>query len=178
MTLLRRAALPTALGLTATGGFHLLGVPGAFAWGWGILVAAVILMLGIRLPEDPRLDAPGRSPGHRYIGSEVSRLAWAINAESGTVNEAVTRRVRATLRRRLARLGVDVDDPAHAADADRLLGAGLWQRLAGRRTTIADIRNGLDAAERLESLCLGGSSRAAPSVPAVRREKHQKETTP
>ncbi|QMU98425.1 hypothetical protein FVO59_15485 [Microbacterium esteraromaticum] len=156
---LRRAVLPTVVGAIAVAALHALGVQSPFAWAWGILAAGVALLLGIRMPEDPRLDAPGRPADQRYVGSEVSRLAWAIDARNDTVNEAVTRRVRATLRRRLSRLGIDVDDVSQAADVDRLLGAGLWRRLTGRRTTIRDIRDGLDAAERLEGIT---SSTASP----------------
>lgn len=174
MKALRQVALPAAVGAVAVVVFHALGVQTEFAWGWGIMSAAVALLTGIRMPEDPRLDAPGRPADHRYIGSEVSRLAWAINTETDTVNEAVTRRVRATLRRRLMRVGVDVDDISHAAAVDRHLGAGLWPRLTGRRTTIRDIRDGLAAAERLHPLSAATSQQTPPSRQTY--EPH-KETT-
>lgn len=176
MNLLRRAALPAVLGVVAVVAFHALGVQSAFAWGWGVVVAVVTLLTGIRMPDDPRLDAPGRSADHRYIGSEVSRLAWAINTETDTVNEAVTRRVRATLRRRLMRLGVDVDDGSHAAAVDRHIGAGLWQRLTGRRTTIRDIRDGLAAAERLAALTQTSSTQNPPTEPAQTQRPHDERT--
>ena len=149
MRILRRAVLPASVGVVAVLVLHLIGVASPFAWGWGILAAAVAMLVGIPTPEDPRLDAPGRSAAPRYLGSEVSRLAWAINIDADTVNEAVTRRVRASLRRRLMRLGVDVDDPAQASTVNALIGTGLWRRLHGRRITTRDIRDGLAAAEEL-----------------------------
>ena len=66
-----------------------------------------------------------------------------------TANEAVTRRLRATLRRRLRQHGVDVDDPRQASAVDRMLGDGLWGRLNGRRTTVRDGPAALAAADLL-----------------------------
>lgn len=150
MRALRRTLPPMLVGGVAVGVLHAFGVQSVFAWGWGIVAATVVLLRGIRMPDDPRSDAPGRPADTRYVGSEVSRLAWAINTRTDTVNEAVTRRVRATLRRRLMRRGVDADDGAQPDAVERHLGSGLWQRLSGRRTTVRDIRDGLKAAERLE----------------------------
>ncbi|PKI93192.1 hypothetical protein CW368_02635 [Actinomycetales bacterium SN12] len=152
------------IGGLAAGVLHVLGVQSVFAWGWAIAAATVTLLIGIRMPDDPRFDAPGRAPDPRYVGSEVSRLAWAINPRTDTVNEAVTRRVRATLARRLGRLGVDAEDDAQTAAIDRHLGPGLWQRLNGRRTTVGDIRAGLEAAERLEQLTMLRPQRIAHSA--------------
>ncbi|WP_193596288.1 hypothetical protein [Microbacterium sp. YJN-G] len=126
-----------------------LGVPSVFAWGWAVLAAAAALFIGMQLPDDARADAPGRALHREHVGSDVSRLAWAINLQTGTVNEAVTRRVRATLRRRLQRHGVDLDDERHGSEVEWLLGPGLWQRLNGRRTTTDDLRDALAAMERL-----------------------------
>lgn len=132
-----------ALGLSA------LQLPVVYTSGWGMLIAAGALLFGIRFADDPRADAPGRERGAEYTGSEVSRLAWAINLRTDTANEAVVRRVRATLRRRLLRHGVDVDDERQAVRVDELIGAGLWARLNGRRTRVADLREALAAADRL-----------------------------
>lgn len=120
-----------------------------FAWAWALLGAAIVLLLGLHLPDDPRADSPRVRVQSDYVGSDVSRLAWAINLRTDTVNEAVTRRLRATLRRRLLWQGIDVDDARCASEVERLLGEGLWARVNGRRTTIADVREALAAAERL-----------------------------
>lgn len=144
-----RVALSAGVGAVGAIVLSALGVQAEFSWGWGVLLAAAALVFTLQMPDDPRADAPGRAPEQSYVGSDVSRLAWAINVHGDTVSEAVTRRVRATLRRRLARHGVDPHDDSHADLVERHLGAGLWARLNGRRTTIQDIRDALDAAERL-----------------------------
>ncbi|UNK72161.1 hypothetical protein [Microbacterium sp. H1-D42] len=149
MRLLGRIAVPLGLGAISIPVLIALGVQAEFAWAWGALLAAVVVMFQLRMPDDPRLDAPGRKDERSYVGSDVSRLAWAINLSSDSVSEAVTRRVRATLRRRLARRGIDLDDEAQAAAVEQQLGTGLWARLNGRRTSIQDIRDALAAAERL-----------------------------
>jgi hypothetical protein len=111
------------------------------------------------LPDDPRADAPGRAADPEYVGSDVSRLAWAINLRTDTVNEAVTRRIRATLRRRLLRHGVDVDDELQTDDVDRLLGDDLWARLTSRRTKVGDLRDAIAAAERLATTQIQDSTK-------------------
>lgn len=144
-----RIPLAVVAGVLASVAFSGIGVHTPFAWAWGGLVAGVIALLGVTLPDDPRADAPGQESGDSSRGSEVSRLAWAINPRSGDVGEAVTRRVRATLRRRLALVDLDPDDPSHTAAVEQALGAGLWRRLTGRGARIQDIRDALAAAERL-----------------------------
>ncbi|MFD5215167.1 hypothetical protein [Microbacterium sp. NPDC058345] len=144
-----RIPLAAGAGVLAAVGFSGLGVQATFAWAWGGLIAAVIAVLGVALPDDPRADAPGRDIGDGFRGSEVSRLAWAINPRTGEVGAAVTRRVRATLRRRLALADLDPEAPADAEEVERRLGAGLWARLNGPRTSIQDIGDALAAAERL-----------------------------
>lgn len=149
MRQLGRIAVPVGVGAVSIAVLMMLGVQAEFAWGWGALVAAVVVVLRLRMPDDPRLDAPGRQDDNSYIGSDVSRLAWAINLSGDSVSEAVTRRVRATVRRRLARHGIDVDDQTQTSAVEQRLGRGLWARLNGRRTSIQDIREALAAAERL-----------------------------
>ncbi|WP_417556393.1 hypothetical protein [Microbacterium sp.] len=144
-----RVWIALGVGAAVAVGLSMLQLPVVYTSGWGLLVAAGALLFGIRLADDPRGDAPGRERGAEYTGSEVSRLAWAINLRTGTANEAVVRRVRATLRRRLLRHGVDVDDEQQAPRIDELIGTGLWTRLNGRRTRVSDLREALAAAERL-----------------------------
>ncbi len=149
MRLLRSLALPLGLGVVVGLALTVLGMQTEFAWAWAVLGAAIMVAVPMLMPEDPRADAPSTTAASDYVGSDVSRLAWAINIRTDTVNEAVTRRVRATLRRRLLRHGIDVDDEQQADAVDRLLGAGLWVRLTGRRTTVAELRDAIAAAERL-----------------------------
>lgn len=151
MRTFRALLLPLGIGLLVGVALTALGMQSEFAWGWAVLGAVIVVAARMVLPDDPRADAPGRVAAPAYVGSDVSRLAWAINIRTDTVNEAVTRRVRATLRRRLLRHGVDVDDERQAAAVERLLGAGLWGRLTGRHTGIDDLRAAIAAAERLVS---------------------------
>lgn len=149
MRILRGIAMPAGMGLIAALLLSVLGVQSEFAWGWGVLVAAAAPIFTLQMPDDARADAPGRPLERSYVGSDVARLAWAINLHGDAVSEAVTRRVRATLRRRLARHGIDLDDAAQAAAVEERLGPGVWARLNGRATRIQDIREALAAAERL-----------------------------
>src|SRR5690606_5919395 len=108
MRRVRALALPVGIALLAGVGLTALGMQAEFAWGWAVLGAVIVVAVGMVIPDDPRADAPGRVPMPGYTGSDVSRLAWGIDIRTDTVSEAVTRRVRATLRRRLLRHGVDV----------------------------------------------------------------------
>lgn len=149
MSIIRRIAMPAGMGVLAALLLSVLGVQTEFAWGWGVLVAAVTPVFTLQMPDDARADAPGRALERSYVGSDVSRLAWAINLHGDSVSEAVTRRVRATLRRRLERHGIDLDDATHADAVEARLGPGLWARLNARGTSIQDLRDALAAAERL-----------------------------
>ena len=149
MRVFRRIVVPAGLGLITALVLSALGVQTEFAWGGGVLVAAATPVFGLQMPDDARADAPGRALVKSYTGSEVSRLAWAINVHGDAVSEAVTRRVRATLRRRLARHGIDIDDETQAQVVEERLGPGVWARLKRRATRIQDIRDALAAAERL-----------------------------
>jgi len=151
MAMTARMRLLPAAGVAVATGIVLsfLGVQTVFAWAWGVLAAAAVLAFGAAMPDDPRADAPRIESDDSAHGSHVSRLAWAIDARQDRVGQAVSRRVRALLRRRLAPLHLDPDDPAHVAAVDVRLGAGLWSRLSGSHTRITDIEDALAAAERL-----------------------------
>lgn len=149
MIIIRRIAMPAGMGVSAALLLSVLGVQTEFAWGWGLLVAAATPAFTLHMPDDARADAPGRALERSYVGSDVSRLAWAINLHGDSVSEAVTRRVRATLRRRLARHGIDLDDETQADAVEERVGPGVWARLNGRGTSTQDIRDALAAAERL-----------------------------
>lgn len=151
MRTLRTLGPPLGIAVLLGVALTAVGMRGEYAWGWAVLGAAIMVAVRMVMPEDPRADAPGHAEAADYVGSDVSRLAWAISLRTDTVNEAVTRRVRATLRRRLLRHGVDVDDEHQADAVDRLLGDGLWSRLTSRRTKVGDLRDAIAAAERLTS---------------------------
>lgn len=149
MRLLRSLALPLGIGVVVGFALTVPGMQTEFVWAFAVLAVAVMVAVRMLMPDDPRADAPDPVAGPDYVGSDVSRLAWAINIRTDTVNEAVTRRVRATLRRRLQRHGIDVDAEQQAEAVDRLLGDGLWASLTGQRTKVSDLRAAIAAAERL-----------------------------
>lgn len=129
--------------------FTLIGVEPAFAIAWGVLAGILVLGTQLVMPDDPRVDAPRIEAGPERRGTEISRMAWALNPSTGMAGELITRRVRAILSHRLERHGVDVSDPTHADRIDALTGAGTWQRLVGRGTTRRDLEQALAAIDRL-----------------------------
>ncbi|MGF6824482.1 hypothetical protein M2317_003411 [Microbacterium sp. ZKA21] len=146
---LRRWITAGVVMVGATVALMLFGLEPLFALSGGVLAGAVVLLAVLRGAEAVIEDGPRHEQSPATRGSEISRLAWAFNPRTGVAGEIVSRRVRALLRRRLARRGLDVDDPAQAARIDGLLGVGLWQRLSSRQVQNADIRSALDAADRL-----------------------------
>ncbi|MBN6192837.1 hypothetical protein JQN58_38825 [Aneurinibacillus sp. BA2021] len=129
-------------------GLRAAGVPLAFAVSWTTVAAAVSLALRGVLVDDPVLWPPERPP-REARGSEVSRLAWAINTRSGVAGTILVRRVQNVLRRRLAHRGLDLDDPADHAAIDALLGQGIRAGLSRREVRRDDIERALDALERI-----------------------------
>ncbi len=138
-------------------GLILLGVEVPFALAWGVLAGVVVLLSALPFPDPPSLDAPRRDD-QRPSGSEVSRLAWSINPRTGAVGEIVTRRVRATLRRRLTAEGIDVDDPDGSDRVDARIGPGVWAALNAGRTDRVAIERALDAIDRLQPERSGAAS--------------------
>src|SRR5699024_7225720 len=124
------AALAT---IAATLALWLLGLEALFALSAGVLVGVIVILTSIREAEPP--PEMRDETTSRWHGSAVSRLAWGFNPRTDVAGEIVARRVRALLRRRLARVGIDVDDPAHASRVDAAIGDGTWDRLCTRRAT-------------------------------------------
>lgn len=127
-----------------------LGFPILFALSWMLIAAAVVL--ASRQPfVDEGAAWPPMKPAREARGSEVSRLAWAINPRTGVAGHVVVRRVQSVLRRRLAHQGLDLDDPAQHEDIDALLGEGVREGLHRREVHTADIERALDALDRIPS---------------------------
>ena len=125
-----------------------LGFPVPFVVAWMILILAIALA-GRQVFFDESASWPPDKPRRDPRGSEVSRLAWAINSRTGVVGHMVVRRVQSVLRRRLAHRGLDLDDPDHHARIDALLGDGVRDTLHGREVQRADVERVLDAIERI-----------------------------
>ncbi|WP_224751406.1 hypothetical protein [Microbacterium helvum] len=126
-----------------------LGVPVEFAAAWLVLILALGLLGRAGLVDDA--SWPPARPERRPRGSEVSRLAWNINARTGEAGILVVRRVQRVLRHRLARLGLDLDDPEHNAAVDALLGAGVRETFSHAEVTRTDLERVMAAVDRLPS---------------------------
>jgi hypothetical protein len=155
-----RARIIVAVGAAACAivVFTLIGVEIAFAIAWGVLVGILVLCTQLIMPDDPRTDAPQIEAEPDRRGTEISRMAWSLNPNTGMAGELITRKVRAILAHRLARHGVDVSDTADADRIDALTGPGVWGRLVGRGTTRGDLERALDAIDRLSPTSTSSNS--------------------
>ncbi|MFJ6531047.1 hypothetical protein [Microbacterium sp. NPDC091662] len=125
-----------------------LGFPVPFVLAWMILVVGVVLACRQEFIEVGPVWPPEK-PSRTSRGSEVSRLAWAINTRTGVAGHVVVRRVQSVLRRRLALRGLDLDDPTQHARIDVLLGEGVRDALHRREVRSTDIEIVLDAIDRI-----------------------------
>ncbi|MEV8265529.1 hypothetical protein [Microbacterium sp. NPDC077057] len=124
------------------------GVPAPFAVAWTLILLAIVAAtrqafvdeVVVWPPEAPRVE--GR-------GSDVSRLAWAINTRTGVAGHVVVRRVQGVVRRRLAHLDLDLDDPQDHPRIDAVLGDGVRASLHAREVQRVDIERVLDALDRI-----------------------------
>lgn len=121
-----------------------------FVIAWGLLIGAVGLLAQLAMPLEPGFDAPRIDVEPDRRPTEISRMAWALNTHTGLAGAQITRRVGVILRQRLMRHGVDPDDPARRDRLPRLIDPGVWERLTGPETTIADVERALDAIDRLD----------------------------
>lgn len=137
------AAVIAALVLT---GF---GFTWPFVIGWSLLAGALALLSQLAVPLDPSVDAPHVAVEPDRRPTEISRMAWALNAHTGLAGMQITRRVREALRHRLQRRGADPADPVNRSLVSALIGPDLWARLEGPETTIVDIERALDVIDAL-----------------------------
>lgn len=124
------------------------GFPLAFAVAW-LVIAVTVIVAGRQAFVDEGDTWPPEAPPRDVRGSEVSRLAWAINSRTGVVGFAMVRRVQGTLRRRLAHHDLDLDDAADHARIDALLGEGVRVGLHSKEVRSSDIERVLDAVDRI-----------------------------
>jgi hypothetical protein len=140
-----------------------IAVPaGLFLWFVGISVASTLAFAltviasgvawggfaGSTAPPAYRLR-PGPRPGVR---SDVAQLSWALRDRDGQVSEPGERRVRLFARRRLARHGLDLDDPAHRERIEALIGVNayaLLMRTGSPRPPLSAIEHCLDALDAI-----------------------------
>lgn len=146
-----RVVLATLGGLGAAalvGVLSLIGLPPLFVTAWILIVVALGIVTRQTLFEEHVAWPPDR-PTPPFRGSDVSRLAWTVNARTGAVGYGLVRRLDALMRHRLAAHGLDVDDPAHAERIDALLGPGVRTALSSRAVHRTDAERVLDAVEAI-----------------------------
>lgn len=127
-----------------------IGIPVEFALAWTFIAGVVVLATRQSFIDDAGAWPPEK-PTLAARGSEVSRLAWAINPSTGAAGQIVVRRVDRVLRRRLTHHGLDLDDPEQYPAIDDVLGAGIRDLLAKRELKRQDLERLLDAIERIPS---------------------------
>jgi hypothetical protein len=136
-----------------------------------IVVALVVGALGalVRVLPPPVPDRewpPG--PPLRFDGArrETSELSWSLRTRGGGVGTGVATRVRIIAANRLALRQLDLDNPAHRAAIERLIGAETYQLLSDpeRPVRLATVLRVLDILDALDVA-------ARPTEP-TRRENH------
>lgn len=133
------------------------GVSAWFAAGAGILVAAGgvawagftggLMPTFVREPPHPR-------PGTR---SDLMQLSWALHGRDGRISDTAVKRLRGFARGRLARAGLDLDDPDDIAGIVAVVGTEAHTTLTDRRRpTLAAVERCLD---RLDGVAVPGTPR-------------------
>lgn len=140
-----------AFGVVAAAGFTTmlaaLGLPPVFVVSWILVILAVGIGTRLSAGDDARSWPPERPS--RTQGSEVSRLAWAINSSTGIVGPALVRRLRAIASHRLEILGLDLETVTDHPRIDVLLGGGIRDVLDAPAMRHDDLDRVLDAIENL-----------------------------
>ncbi|MDM7830014.1 hypothetical protein [Cellulomonas edaphi] len=135
----------------ATGVALLVTRPGT-ALLFGLVVTAVVVLLGrLDLEDEVELE-PERVIRRDGARGELQELAWAFSSRDGRLSERALRRLREVGTVRLARHGVALGDPEHADRARALVGDRAYAtltRLSHPLPGAADVRHTLDALERL-----------------------------
>lgn len=141
---------------------------------WSALVVAgavgVVAMIVARVQTDVEPDPePERRISRDGSRGDLQDLAWAMVGRDGRAGERALRRLREIARVRLARHGVDLDDPADDARLRELVG-GRGLATLRRRTaplpSVADLTFTLTVLERLGPRPLARSDDAGEGAPA------------
>lgn len=125
-----------------------LGIPMEFAIAWLLILTGVVLATRQSFIDEGSVWPP-EPPTALLPGSDVSRLAWSLNPRTGVAGHVIVGRVERMLRRRLAHHGLDLDDPAQAAQIDALIGPGIRDVFSRREVRRRDLEQVLDAIERI-----------------------------
>lgn len=123
-----------------------LGVPLPFGIAW-ILAFAAALLIAQQSFLDESGPWPPPPPEQFQRGSDVSRLAWAVDARTGVVGISLRRRVTALADRRLREHGLTAQD-ADADAVDTILGPGSRAVLVAAEMRRPDLERLLRALEQ------------------------------
>lgn len=131
-----------------------LGFGGILDPAHAVLVGCLLtsaFLLSVHAWNDAWLGWPRRPTGSRAGGrDQVSNLSWQAFDRDNLVRSQVVHRVGALAAARLARLGVDVGDPAQQGEVERLLGPRVAAGLgSAKRPTARTLQSWLDAIDRL-----------------------------
>lgn len=152
---------PTPLGGKLWGALGMGAVVGFGAWAIGVpvhgsafLMAATVTILSLFHVPVGGGSVSLRLPVMRshVSRSDVSRLTWAMAGRSRYSTQTMVVRLRATATRRLAALGIDLDDPDQADAARNALGEHAYRVVmedGSRRVRRSDVVECVAALERL-----------------------------
>lgn len=117
-----------------------------------VVVAGGALATAFVDPEEPTLpERPisARNGARREVGS----VAWSLRGGRGRVSPLASFRIRTVAARRLARLGIDLEDPADRARAEAALGQRAYRVVSEPAPrSYGTMRSALRAVDRLGSL--------------------------
>lgn len=114
-------------------------------------VAGVLVLTRFDVRPDPGFDRKRHDRRHGARG-EVQELAWAMVARDGRASERMLRRVRELSRSRLARHGLDIDEPADAPAIEELVGTRAFRTLTrsgSPHPKMSEITQAVDALDRI-----------------------------
>ncbi|GGI08176.1 hypothetical protein [Egicoccus halophilus] len=154
-------------------------VAGLAAWAIGVdtarsgLVAAVVIVLAAARHLLTEQSAVRRTDRWRPravplpVGTrrEVRQLSWRLSSRRGQVSPTAVARLAALARVRLARRGLDLDEPGQAAVVRRLVGTGAYRVLTGdegRPIGLWAFSRAVDAVERLDATDAAPDAGSAP----------------
>ncbi len=151
-------------------------IAGVASWffGIGILPAVVVTLVVFSIGTVLRLVAgqrPNRDwplpPSRKNDGQrrDAAELSWALRTRGGIVDDRVIARVRSIAARRLALRHLDLDDPAHRAKIQRLIGAASYETLTSGSTRKIRVTTVLGMLDTLDTLVRHPETRGSNTNP-------------
>ncbi len=111
---------------------------------------------------------------------DVMRLSWMLRSRGRTIQTGGLRRAREIAKERVARFGLDLDDPADRTGIESLIGQGAYATLwptADRMPRLNELVRCLDALDRLDPSASARPARS-PARPQTTRPESGRGTPP